>query len=385
MTESGVYDATVVGGGILGCSTALNLALGGMRVAVIERRGLGMGASSVNGGNMALQTKSSVMIPYHLRALELWRTAGDWLGSDVGFRAPGSLVPAFTDAEADMLETRMAARRDAGAPVEFVGLNRAREIEPGLTDKAVLVSHCPIDGYANPTVIARAYRGALARGGVTIHEGTAVDGIDRDGNGFSIRLGDRRLAARRVVLAGGAWLNTMVGWLGWDLPITVLVPHLVITERIRPVMRTVISVANGLLTLKQYDNGTVLIGGGWKGIGDLERGGVEIVPDRMVANVRLARYVIPGLAGARVVRSWLGLIGHLPDWRAAIGPLPGVEGAFVIGCCRSGFTGGPLLGRLLAQRILGGAPEMSLEPFDPGRFGEAPPPPAASRGRSHSG
>ena len=81
MTVSEVYDAAVIGGGILGCSTALNLARGGMRVTVLERRGLGMGASSVNGGTLAMQTKTVAMIPYHLRSLELWRTAGDWLGS----------------------------------------------------------------------------------------------------------------------------------------------------------------------------------------------------------------------------------------------------------------------------------------------------------------
>ncbi|MDP7651448.1 MAG: FAD-dependent oxidoreductase [Rhodospirillales bacterium] len=372
MTESEVFDAAVVGGGILGCSTALNLALGGMRVAIVERRGLGMGASSVNGGTLAMQTKTVAMIPYHLRSLELWRTAGDWLGSDVGFRAPGSMVAAFTDAEAEMQESRMVARQAAGAPIEFVDLKRAREIEPGLTEDAKMVSYCPIDGYASPPVIAKAYRGALVREGVAVREGTAVAGIDRDGEGFSIRLGDQRLTARRVVLAGGAWLKGMAGWLGVELPIGVLVNLLAITERTRPVMRTVASVANGLLTLKQYDNGTVLIGGGWIGRGNLEEGGVEIMTDQLVANVRLARHVIPGLAASRVARGWLGLNCHVPDWKPIIGPLPDLSGAFIIGCCRSGFTGGPILGRLLAQEMLDGNPEMSLEPFNPARFTDFP-------------
>ena len=372
MTESEVFDAAVVGGGILGCSTALNLALGGMRVAIVERRGLGMGASSVNGGTLAMQTKTVAMIPYHLRSLELWRTAGDWLGSDVGFRAPGSMVAAFTDAEAEMQESRMVARQAAGAPIEFVDLKRAREIEPGLTEDAKMVSYCPIDGYASPPVIAKAYRGALVREGVAVREGTAVAGIDRDGEGFSIRLGDQRLTARRVVLAGGAWLKGMAGWLGVELPIGVLVNLLAITERTRSVMRTVASVANGLLTLKQYDNGTVLIGGGWIGRGNLEEGGVEIMTDQLVANVRLARHVIPGLAASRVARGWLGLNCHVPDWKPIIGPLPDLSGAFIIGCCRSGFTGGPILGRLLAQEMLDGNPEMSLEPFNPARFTDFP-------------
>jgi len=81
------------------------------------------------------------------------------------------------------------------------------------------------------------------------------------------------------------------------------------------------------------------------------------------------------LAGTRVARGWLGLNCHVPDWKPVIGPLPGVSGAFIIGCCRSGFTGGPFLGRLLAQEILEGAPEMPLEPFDPGRFSAVGAPP----------
>lgn len=65
----------------------------------------------------------------------------------------------------------------------------------------------------------------------------------------------------------------MLAWLGVDIPIKTLINQLVVTERVRPVMRTVMSVANGLLSLKQFANGTVLIGGGWQGRGSRERGG----------------------------------------------------------------------------------------------------------------
>ena len=71
-------------------------------------------------------------------------------------------------------------------------------------------------------------------------------------------------------------------------------------------MRTVVGVASGLLSLKQFANGTVLIGGGWQGIGDPERGGAEIIPDNLIGNLRLARYAIPTLSGGRIVRAWLG-------------------------------------------------------------------------------
>ena len=80
------------------------------------------------------------------------------------------------------------------------------------------------------------------------------------------------------------------------------------TERIATVMRSVLGVATGLLSLKQYENGTVSIGGGWQGIGDRERGGVELHAGKLLGNVRLAatrsrrcgrRGVVADLAGAR--------------------------------------------------------------------------------------
>ena len=67
---------------------------------------------------------------------------------------------------------------------------------------------------------------------------------------------------------------------------------------------TVVGIANGLLSLKQYPHGTVVVGGGWQGVGDRERGGVELVPDRLIGNLRLACHTIPALRKARMARAW---------------------------------------------------------------------------------
>jgi glycine/D-amino acid oxidase-like deaminating enzyme len=129
-------------------------------------------------------------------------------------------------------------------------------------------------------------------------------------------------------------------------------------------MRTVLGVASGLLSLKQYPNGTVLIGGGWQGIGDRARGGVAVRPENFLGNVRLAAHTIPALREARVVRSWLGLESETADALPVIGPVPGVADAWMIGCVHSGYTSGPYMGRLLAEAILGRAPELPLFPLD---------------------
>lgn len=68
-----------------------------------------------------------------------------------------------------------------------------------------------------------------------------------------------------IVLAGGVWLEPMARWFGMDLPIKTLTNQLAVTERTAPVMRTVVGIASGLLSLKQFPHGTVVIGGGWQG------------------------------------------------------------------------------------------------------------------------
>ena len=114
-----------------------------MRVVLLEAKGVCRQASGVNAGTLSIQVKEAALIPYAMRASELWEAAPEWLGVDVGFRRLGGLTLAFTDDEAEMLKARMAERQAAGAPIEFVGLNRAREIEPALSHHPVLASYCP--------------------------------------------------------------------------------------------------------------------------------------------------------------------------------------------------------------------------------------------------
>ncbi|MDP6883145.1 MAG: FAD-dependent oxidoreductase, partial [Rhodospirillales bacterium] len=83
-----------------------------------------------------------------------------------------------------------------------------------------------------------------------------------------------------------------------------------------------------------------------------------------------AASVVPALASGRVVRTWTGLEAYAPDNQPVIGPLPGVADATLIGAMRSGFTAGPFMGRLLADTLLGRAPEMPIfeAAFDPARL-----------------
>lgn len=367
-----VFDVAVIGGGLLGSVTALKLADGGMRAVVIERGGLCRGASGVNAGTISLQFVEPEAVPYARKGRELWQRAGEWLGRDLGFVPKGVFTLAFTDAEAGILAARTVEQKAAGAPNEILSLEQARRMEPGLSERPVLVSYCPLDGLIPANLVGLALGQALHLAGVEVREERTVTGIERSGTGYIVDVDGETVAAKRIVLAGGAWLVPMARWLGFDLPFGCYVNQLIVTERMAPFLGSTIGVARRRLTCKQVANGSVLIGGGWQGEGDPQRGAVALIPRNLRGNIRLARHCIPALDGARAVRAWLGLQDKSPDGLPVIGPLPGMDNAFIVACGHSGFTMGPYVARLLSDEILGREPEMPL--FDPARLLRSAPP-----------
>ena len=109
----------------------------------------------------------------------------------------------------------------------------------------------------------------------------------------------------------------------------------------------------------------MLIGGGWQGQGGRHDGrGDGFIPENLIGNLRLAAYVIPALRRARAVRAWLGLEAKTADDLPVLGPIPGVPDGWMVGCSHSGYTSGPVMGKLLADVMLGREPELPLFPLD---------------------
>lgn len=369
MTKS--VDLAVIGGGIHGASVALFAARGGMTVTLVERDALARGASGTNAGTLTMQMTRAALIPYALKAHEMWVRAPEWLGHDVGVVACEGLSLAFTEAEEALLAERAEARRAAGAPIRLVTPAEARNVEPGVSTGIRMASHCTIDGFANAYLTGVAFRRALLAEGVDLREYTCVETVEPAAQGYRVQTQAGVIHARQIVLAGGVWIEPMLRWLDVHLPIRTLVNQLAVTERMPPVMRTVVGIASGLLSLKQYPHGTVVIGGGWQGTGDRTLNTHSVRHDSLIGNVRLSVHAIPGLAASRIVRSWTGFEAETADALPAVGPVPGHEGAWVTGSVHSGYTSAPYIARCLAQAILGQEPEMPLFPID--RLLTAPP------------
>jgi glycine/D-amino acid oxidase-like deaminating enzyme len=354
------YDIAIIGGGIMGCSTALRVAAGGMRAIVLDHGDLGQGASGVNAGTLSLQIKRVKLMPYALKGHHLW----EQMGSAVGFAKTGGYTLAFNAREAELLHERQTMKAQAGAPIEFVSNNRLRAAEPGLTTKVVAASYCAEDGYANSSLTGQYYRARLTDHAIPYREKCAVSAIHKS-DVFELSTPMGTIRATRILLAAGAWLKPLAALLDVDLPVNARVNTVSVTERVAPMMNSVIGHATGLLTMKQKANGTVLIGGGWQGRGTPQDGRGTVDAATVRPNLALAQFAVPALADVRVLRSWTGFEANVPDFYPLAGALRQVEGAYVLGCVRGGYTIGPYIGQLMGDEILGREPEMPL--FDPGR------------------
>ena len=358
------FDLAVIGGGVMGCSAAIRAAEGGMRVVVVEQAALGSGASGVNAGTMSLQIKRVRLMPYALRGHAWWMAAGE----AVGFRTTGGCTVAFTDREAEHLEKLMAQKAQAGSPVRMISTAEIAAREPGLSRRVVAASWCDADGYANSSLTGTYFRLLLRGAGIVVHEHTRAVAIERTDQGFSVATAKGRIEARRLLLACGAWLEPVAAMIGVALKLRVRINIVSVTERLAPIVHAVIGHATGLLTLKQKDNGTVLIGGGWQGHGTPAEGRGEVDVEALRHNLQLAQFAVPGIAGARILRAWTGFEPNTPNFYPLAGAAPGVPGAFILGCVRGGYTIGPYIGRLMGDLILDREPEMPL--FDPARLTE---------------
>src|SRR5215471_14551669 len=173
-------------------------------------------------------------------------------------------------------------------------------------------------------------------------------------------------------LAANGWAREMLRCPGVRLvEVRARVAQVIVTERMARALNTVVRVVSQI-SLKQTDNGTFLIGGGagfeWYDDPDMPSG--DLNPENVAQKVGIAVHAVPALANARIVRTWHGIEGYTHDNFPLIGPVPGIAGAYVMACLRSGWSIGPYGGKLMAEILLGKRAERDLfhPAFDVGRM-----------------
>ncbi|HEY6630375.1 MAG TPA: FAD-dependent oxidoreductase [Rhizobiaceae bacterium] len=371
MSSKQSSDVVVVGGGVMGLFTALNLAEQGRNVTVVERGRIWSEASAVNAGSLAAQNKLPPLVPYTLAAFDVWKSLPERIGCDVDYHQTGGYKIATTPEEVARLRAGLDAQRAAGLPVRFMEPEEIRSETPWLSDKVLAATYCELDSFASPIRTGPGLHKALSRLGVTILEDTHIRSIKASSGTVHLDTNAGAIDARQLAITAGAWSGKVAAMLGSRVDMSLDVNMVSVTEPAPFTIGKIVTHARGILTLKQVSNGSCLIGGGWQGNGSIDDQCKDVDPDQLTHNFILANEIIPGLGPLHILRSWAGYEGVSPDSLPYLGQLPGFDNIFMAACARGGFTLGPLFGQLLCELMTTGKPSMPLEAFHLARFDNA--------------
>lgn len=370
-------DALVIGGGLIGCSTALHLARRGLTVRAIEKDYVARHASGVNAGGVRTLGRALPELPLSIAAKQLWQHLPDLVGADGDFRAVGQIRVAETDEQLERLRERSRVVGALGLDYaeRVIDANELYERLPALAPQCVGGLIVEDDGYASPYATTLAFRQQAERDGACIHEGVTADVPIHEHGLWTVRTSDgNRYRAKMLVNAAGAWGGRLAAALGDRVPLQPNGSMLMVTARMAPFVGPVVGAAGRSLSFKQFPNGTVLIGGGHRAAVDLDTNGTSLALDGLARAARTAITLFPVMRAARAVRFWSGIEGFMPDGLPVIGAScasPSVFHAF--GFSAHGFQLGPIVGQLLAELISEGRASLPMEAFRIDRFPEANP------------
>ncbi len=368
MTLPASVETVVVGAGIAGLTTALHLARAGREVLVIDKSEPWREGSAVNAGTCALQNKAPDLLLAYREGIAAWRELVSELEDDIGFVNKGGLRVAQSTEDVAALRTASAAQVALGAPIEWLEGNALRDRAPWLAPSVIAATFCSEDSFASPLLTGQALiRAIRAAGGAVVVAGLA--GQRETGNGFELATSAGAIACRNVVIATGAWTDRAAALFGIRIPVTLNINMLSVTERVAQFMdNLVVTHIAGRFTLKQFPNGSCILGGGFQGRGDKDTGRKEIDLDQLQANFRFQCSVVPQLRASTLLRSWTGFTAIAADGKPTLGPMPGRTGLFFAFSTNAGFTIGPYVGRLISDAVRGKPMPESTHDFTPGRF-----------------
>ncbi len=414
-------DVVVVGGGIIGASTALELAERGVSVALCEKGGIGQEQSSRNWGWVRITRRDPREVPLMAEALRLWRGMDARLGrptgyvrSGIAFTCPDEATVAKAEGWARALDDYQIEHRML-TPAAFAAL------APGgrIAGRGALLTLA--DGRAEPQKAAPAIAERARERGAHVLTGCAVRGVETKGGAVGGVVTERGpIACSTVVLAGGAWSGLFAARSGIDLPQLRVKNTVLRTEPLAGGPEPTIS-AEDFAVRKRADGGYTVAA--W------DRNIVDIVPD----SFRHARAFLPALRAewrqlrfrvgrafvdearvprtwamdeaspfervrvldpaptpgeaervlaivrrnlpvfeqTRIAQRWAGYIDVTPDAVPVISPVARIPGFYIAtGFSGHGFGIGPAAGRLMADLVTGAAPLVDPAAFRFERFAD---------------
>ncbi|MDH3464779.1 MAG: FAD-dependent oxidoreductase [Gammaproteobacteria bacterium] len=374
----------VIGGGIIGCSTAYHLAkMGATDVVLIEQYTLSAGSTWHAAGAVG-QLRSSANITKLLKeSVGVYEKLEEETGLSVGWVQNGSLRLATNKDRRAEFEISATMARSFGIEFEFLSPGEVKEMVPQLfVDDLECAAYVPSDGVANPSDIAQ----ALAKGGrdlgVKIFEHTSVEDIKlTDGRVSAVETSRGTISCEYVVNAAGIWAREIGAMVDVGIPIQPSHHQYLVTDKIPGLARHIPTIrdTDSQLYFKEEVGGLA--------VGVYEFDPIPFLPtpipddhqfklmpeniEHFELSLSQIYHRVPDLETVGVKQWFNGIEAFTEDGMFIVGEAPGVKNFFVsTGFNAFGIASGGGVGKALAYWILNGEPPFDLWSADIRRFGK---------------
>ncbi len=365
-------NVCIVGAGITGLAIAYELASRGVDVAILERAGIGAGASGVQPGGVRQQWGTRVNCVLARESLEFYRRVEEHLDAPhVGpLTECGYVFLAHTDERLAGLSREVALQQEMGVPSVLLDPAELSELVPGLDVSTVTgAAYCAEDGYFDrPQAVVEAYAAAAQRHGVRI-ELREVVALRRTAGGWTLDgANGEQHEAETVILAAAYDTPALVAPLNVTLPIAREPRYLFYSEPIRErLLEPLVISSERAFAAKHLASGRVLAShlaanGDPNGSSDDWRRAIK----------RNVRELLPLLEYVEYSVLVEGFYDVTPDNQPVLGPVPGHDGLWLAaGFSGHGFMLAPAVSRALANLLVDRTSNPLFEDFALERFERA--------------
>jgi sarcosine oxidase subunit beta len=363
-------DIVIIGGGVMGCAIAYNLAKEGLKPVVIEKSDIGGEASGSNGGGVRQSARNLKEMPLAMESIQIYGQLHEELGMDVEYVREGNLRLCTSEEELEAMHQAVENQKKVGLELEMIDRKQVLDINPHVGKKIVGASFCPTDGHVNPFLVtygfflkakslgARFYTHEEAKE-IRMKKGR-VTGVVTDKNTFEADL---------VVDAAGVAGRKVANMVGLDLPMRPVFSEALITEAYPPLFKQMVGHAKGLFYGRQTVHGSFFWGGFVGTEQFIYREGKPLFHYIGPAISEMIIEFFPVLKDLNVIRMWSGLIAQMSDAIPVLGFTQEVPGfVFATGFSGHGFGLAPVIGRLISELIMDCKTSIPINDFCYGRF-----------------
>lgn len=378
-------DVVIIGGGIIGVSTAYHLArMGAGKVVLLERTQLAAGATGMSSGLVRMHYDNPIEATFAHRGFETFQHFDEIIGGDCGFVSTG-FVRIAKPQNLSQLRANVAMMQGIGIDTRLIDSGEVKAIAPYMiTDDFSVAAYEPQSGYADPHLTTMGLARAARRYGAQIMQGTEVRDIEITGGRVQgVQTSRGRVATPAVINAAGPWGALVADMVGLELAITPALHQATILESppdLPTPHLTFIDRINGVYGRSETGNLTLAGTSGGehnKVVGPNELDSFSEAPMPHIQFQALERLCnrIPVMETAPVRRGHIGVEGYSQDGHALLGPAPGIEGFYLAtGMSGHGFKEGPAIGLTMAELVLQGHTDVvDIAPLRVTRFAEGKP------------